>query len=263
MNSLSKLSKFVWPVIFGAAFVGIWYSIIALFEVEEFLLPSPHVVVEASQKEFDTLFSGARQTLYACVIGFVVSIVGGFSLSLLLTSAKWIYEGLYPWILIIKMMPIIAIAPIIIIWVGHGINSIMVITFLICFFPIVANTTMGLLSTDRNLLDLFRISNASKAQEMVHLRIPYAMPYFLTGLKIAAALTPIGALYGETLAGSGTGSKGGLGFLVTIYSSQIKIPALFSCAFTACIVGFIFVGIVNLMSWFILHKWHDSYVKSE
>lgn len=263
MNFIKKHSKFIWPIVFGISFVVVWYSAILAFSIEEFLLPSPHAILQASYKESSTLFSGARETLFACVIGFTISLIGGFGLSLLLTSAKWIYEGLYPWILIIKMMPIIAIAPIIIIWFGHGLNSIMVITFLICFFPIVANTTMGLLSTDRNLLDLFRVSNASKVQEMLYLRIPYAMPYFLTGLKIAAALTPIGALYGETLAGSGTGSKGGLGFLVVIYSQQIKVPALFSSAFSACLVGFIFVGLVNTLHWFLLHKWHDSFVKSE
>ncbi len=101
------------------------------------------------------------------------------------------------------MTPVIVLAPIIIIWFGQGINSITIITFLICFFPIVANTTMGLKSTDRQLVDLFRVYSANKRQEMLHLRIPAAMPYFFTGLKIAAALTPIGALYGDTVAGMG------------------------------------------------------------
>ena len=157
------------------------------------------------------------------------------------------------------MMPVVVLAPIIILWFGQGLGSITVITFLICFFPIVANTTMGLISTDPNLLSVFRAYNSSAVDEMVRLRIPYAMPYFLTGLKIAAALTPIGALYGDTVAGMGAGADAGLGFVVVVFSSQLKIPALYAAAFTACAIGFLFVGLVNLLHWYALHKWHDSY----
>ena len=132
----------------------------------------------------------------------------------------------------------------------------------ICFFPIVANTTMGLRTVDQNLSDLFRVYGATSSQTMFWLRLPGALPYFMAGLKIAAALTPIGALYGDTVAGMGSGDKAGLGFVVVIFSAQFKIPALFASAFVACVIGFLFVSIVNLLAWFTLHKWHDSYVFS-
>lgn len=254
-------STVLWPLLIGVVFILIWYLGIELFDIPEFQLPAPHRIVEEGFTEWNTLWRAMLQTTRACLIGFFASVAGGVLLSLLLSSSTWAYQGFYPYILILKMTPVIVIAPIIIIWFGQGINSITIITFLICFFPIVANTTMGLRSTDHNLVDLFQVYAASKRQELLYLRIPAALPYFFTGLRIAAALTPIGALYGDTVAGMGSGGKAGLGFVVVIFSSQLKIPALFAAAFLACLIGFLFVGLVNWLSWRQLHRWHDSYLE--
>lgn len=258
MNN-SLVDKILPPAIVGLMIVGLWYAAIYFFEIPIFQLPAPHLIVDAASKEHEALISGALQTTYACIVGFFSSLVGGVILSIVLAFSRWAYKGIYPFILLLKMMPVVVLAPIIILWFGQGLGSITVITFLICFFPIVANTTMGLCSTDPNLLAVFRAYNSSALDEMLRLRIPYAMPYFLTGLKIAAALTPIGALYGDTVAGMGSGADAGLGFVVVVFSSQLKIPALYAAAFTACAIGFIFVGLVNLLHWFVLRKWHDSY----
>jgi NitT/TauT family transport system permease protein len=158
------------------------------------------------------------------------------------------------------MTPVVVLAPIFVLWIGQGLPSITAITFMIGFFPVVANTTMGLTSTDRNLLDLFEMSNASKAQEIFYLRMPFAMPYFLTGLKIAGTLAPIGAITGDIFAGSAQDGVGGIGYMVILYNSQLKIPELFATAFAACLLGFIFVGCVNLLHWYVLKDWHDSMV---
>jgi len=190
-------------------------------------------------------------------------VVGGVALSVLLASSKWAYQGLYPYVLILKMTPVIVLAPIIIIWFGQGLTGTTIITFLICFFPIVANTTMGLRATDRNLVDLFQVYGANQRQQLLLLRLPAALPYFLTGLKIAAALTPIGALYGDTVAGMGSGGQAGLGFVVVIFSAQLKVPALFAAAFTACLIGFLFVGLVNALSLYLLRRWPDAYPEAE
>ncbi|MEM1433492.1 MAG: ABC transporter permease subunit [Pseudomonadota bacterium] len=249
-----------WPLLFGAALLGVWYAAIAIFNIPEYQLPPLHRIVEAGIEERSVLLSGAVQTTIACLIGFFTSVVGGIALSVLLASSQWAFRGIYPYILLLKMTPIIVIAPIIILWAGQGLTSITTITFLICFFPIVANTTMGLRSTDANLLDLFQVYKASRWQQMFWLRVPGALPYFMTGLKIAAALTPIGALYGDTVAGMGSSSEAGLGFVVMIFSAQFKVPALFASAFVACAIGFLFVGLVNLLAWRTLHRWHDSYL---
>jgi NitT/TauT family transport system permease protein len=165
--------------------------------------------------------------------------------------------------MILQMTPIIIFAPILILWVGPGLKSVVVITFLICFFPLVVNTTQGLISTDRNLVELFQMYRASKWQQIKLLRIPAALPYFFTGLRIAAVLAPIGALVGDYTAGSSAGNGGGLGFQAIIYSSQAKYPALFATAAVTCALGFIFVAGVLALSWLALHKWHDSYQRSD
>ncbi|RDV29231.1 ABC transporter permease [Alteromonas aestuariivivens] len=258
----ATVSRIFPPAIVGVSLIAIWYLVIYLFDIPIFQLPAPHDIIEAGSQEQSTLISGALQTTLACLIGFFTSLLGGVLISVLLAYSSWAYKGFYPYILLLKMMPVIVLAPIIILWFGQGLASITVITFLICFFPIVANTTMGLCSTDKNLVDVFRVYNSSARDEMLKLRIPYAMPYFLTGLKVAAALTPIGALYGDTVAGMGSGSDAGLGFVVVVFSSQLKIPALYAAAFTACFIGFLFVSLVNILHWRLLHKWHDSYAQS-
>lgn len=261
---LKSMSDGVWsPIIFGAIIIGSWYAAIALFAIPEYQLPPIHRIAEAGMDERDVLMMGASQTLIACLIGFFTSVFGGIFLSVLLASSSWAYKGVYPYILILKMTPIIVLAPIIILWSGQGLIAITIITFLICFFPIVANTTMGLRSTDPNLVDLFKVYNGNSWQELLWLRLPAALPYFMTGLRVAAALTPIGALYGDTVAGMGSNDDAGLGFVVMIFSAQFKVPALFAAAFTACAIGFLFVGLVNWFSWWVLHKWHDSYLGDE
>jgi NitT/TauT family transport system permease protein len=169
----------------------------------------------------------------------------------------------YPNLMILQMTPIIVFAPILVLWVGAGLKSVVIITFLICFFPLVVNTTQGLISVDRNQVELFRLYRASRLQELWLLRIPSALPYFFTGLRIAATLAPIGALVGDYTAGSSAGDGGGLGFQTLIYSSQAKYPALFATAAVTCALGFIFVAAVLALSWAALHSWHDSYERAD
>jgi NitT/TauT family transport system permease protein len=161
------------------------------------------------------------------------------------------------------MTPVIILAPILVLWLGQGLPAIIAVTFMICFFPVVANTTMGFISVDKNLRDLFLMCNATKGQELRHLRVPGAMPYFLTGVKIAGTLAPIGAISGDFLAGSSQNGVGGIGFMTITYFSQLKTAALFATGATACLLGFVFVFGVNALHWFLLHKWHDSVARKE
>ena len=165
--------------------------------------------------------------------------------------------------MILQMTPVIVFAPILVIWVGAGLKSVTIITFLICFFPLVVNTTQGLVSTDRHLVELFAMWRTSRLQQVLYLRVPAALPYFFTGLRIAATLAPIGALVGDYTAGSSAGDGGGLGFQAIIYSSQAKYAALFATAATTCILGFIFTAGVLSLSWLVLHQWHDSYENTD
>ncbi|MDB6168930.1 MAG: binding-protein-dependent transport system inner rane component [Verrucomicrobia bacterium] len=259
-----RLLHLLLPAFTGALFVAIWYAIrYAMSEEMRFLLPTPGEILAALHDNRDALGRAALNTTEGALLGFVFAVVISAALALALSLSSLVRISLYPYLMILQMTPVIIFAPILVLWVGAGIKSVVVITFLICFFPLVVNTTQGLISTDRNLVELFRMYRARRLQEILHLRVPAALPYFFTGLRIAATLAPIGALVGDYTAGSSAGDGGGLGFQAIIYSSQAKYPALFATAAVTCVLGFVFVAVVVSLSWLALHQWHDSYERAD
>jgi len=255
-----RVLRFFLPALAGAGFVAIWYAIhLWLSEDSRFLLPTPLSVINALRENQHDLARATLNTTEGALLGFAFAIVVSFCSAVLLSLSSLVRVSLYPYLMMLQMTPVIVVAPILILWVGAGIKSVVVITFLICFFPLVVNTTQGLVSTDRNLVELFQMWRANRFQQLALLRVPAALPYFFTGLRIAATLAPIGALVGDYTAGSSAGDGGGLGFQAIIYSSQAKYPALFATAAVTCLLGFIFVAIVIALSWLTLRRWHDSF----
>ncbi|MGF1483890.1 MAG: ABC transporter permease [Opitutales bacterium] len=264
--SRTQIQSLLWqalPAIGGLIILVLWVVLKEAAGLQDFILPQPNGVLEAMWTEREVLLRGARQTFVAAILGFVTAVTLAYIMSLILTSAAWIRQMWYPWVIIFKMVPVIILIPIFVLWMGPGIYSIIAVTFMISFFPVVANTTMGLESTDRNLVDLFTMLNASKAQEMLYLRIPNSMPYFLTGLKIAGVLAPIGAITGDLFVGQSADGQAGLGLLVTVYNGQLKSEELYATAAVASILGLVFVGTVNFLHWYFLHNWHESAVKEK
>lgn len=252
------------PALTGAAFVALWYgAYFALNEDSRFLLPTPGAVLAALREHQATLLQASWNTAEGALLGFGAAIIASIVAALLLSLSSLIRVSLYPYLMLLQMTPVIVVAPILILWVGAGLKSVVVITFLICFFPLVVNTTQGLISTDRNLVELFRMWRATRLQQLLLLRLPAALPYFFTGLRIAATLAPIGALVGDYTAGSSAGDGGGLGFQALIFSSQAKYPALFATAAITCVLGFMFVAIVLTLSWLTLRHWHDSFERAD
>ena len=263
MKKLPRVLYWLMPVFSGLLFVGLWYGVKAALHASDWLLPTPVQILQAAWQEKARLFPAASSTALNAIGGFVLATAMGFVSALLLAVSKKLHAGLYPWLLVLQMTPIIVLTPIIQLWIGPGTPGIITVTWLISFFPIVASTTQGLLSADINHVGLFRMCNATRWQEIFLLRVPTALPHFLTGLRIAAALAPIGAIFGEYMVGNSSGGAGGLGFLVYSYNTQIKIPALFATALTSCLLGFIFVAAVSLLNWAVLHKWHDSFERAD
>jgi NitT/TauT family transport system permease protein len=252
------------PVATGVGMIVAWYAVcLGLSADHRFLLPSPREVAQAFVEKGPTLWSAALSTGGGAVLGFGMAVFLSFGMALFLSLSALVRASFYPYLMMLQMTPIIVIAPILVLWVGPGLKSVTIITFLICFFPMVVNTTQGLISTDHNLVDFFRMCKASKWQEIFLLRVPAALPYFFTGLRIGATLAPIGAIVGDYIAGNSAGGQGGLGFLTIIYSSQFQMGALFATAAVGCVLGFIFVAGVVALSWLALHKWHDSFSRSD
>lgn len=276
---LNHHTIWILPILSGIIIFAMWYAIGGYMvshtmasqhlehqeadNIRRIMLPYPHEIWQALIEERTVLLQATRNTFTAAIVGFVFSVTVGYLIAMLLASSVLIKRALYPWVLVLQMTPVVILAPIFVIWIGQGLPSITMVTFMIGFFPVVANTTMGLISTDKNLLDLFAICNATKGQEILLLRVPYSMPYFLTGLKIAGTLAPIGAISGDIFVGSSASGSAGIGFMTIVFNSQLKIPALFATALVACIIGFIFVGCVNLLHWYALRNWHDSMVKKD
>jgi NitT/TauT family transport system permease protein len=248
------------PILTGVAMILVWYAInMAMSSEQRFLLPTPGAVARAFVDQGPALWGAALNTGGGALLGFGSAVVLSFVLALLLSLSPLVRASFYPYLMILQMTPIIVMAPILILWVGPGLKSVTIITFLICFFPMVVNTTQGLISTDRNLVAFFRMCKASKVQEIFLLRVPAALPYFFTGLRIAGTLAPIGAIVGDFYAGNSAGGQGGLGFLAIIYSSRFQMGALFATAAVSCLLGFVFVAGVVALSWLSLHNWHDSF----
>lgn len=271
-----KYSPFYMPLISTVVILVVWYSLGSLIvqnkmdadgygqedaeAIRRIQLPYPGEIWDAMITERADLIAATKNTFTAAIIGFVSSVTAGYLIAMIFAASLPFKQGVYPWVLILQMTPVVILAPIIVIWIGAGLTAITVVTFLIGFFPVVANSTQGLVSTDRNLLDLFSVCNATKSQEVFLLRVPYSMPYFLTGMKIAGTLAPIGAITGDIFVGSSASGGAGLGFMTIVYNSNVKIPALFATATIACTIGFVFVGSVNLIHWLALRKWHDSMI---
>ena len=255
---------FLLPAGAGALFIAVWYAVhFGLSEDLRFLLPTPAAILVALQENSAALGRATLNTTIGALLGFALAAFISTGFALLLSLSSLVRASLYPYLMALQMTPVIVVAPILVLWVGAGIKSVVVITFLICFFPIVVNATQGLISTDRNLVELFKMWRTTRTQQLFHLRVPGALPYFFTGLRIAATLAPIGALVGDYTAGSSAGDGGGLGFQAVIYSSQAKYPALFATAAVTCLLGFIFVAIVVGLSSLTLRHWHESFERRD
>jgi NitT/TauT family transport system permease protein len=247
-------------VILLAAWAGIHH---ALPEELRFLLPSPSAVWAAADTESAALGRATFNTATGAVLGFGLAVVVGTTAALAISLSPLVRAGLMPYMMLLQLTPIPVLAPLLVLWAGPGLPSVTLITFLVCFFPLMVNTTQGLVSTDRQLVELFRMWRATPWQELRLLRVPAALPYFFTGLRIAAILAPIGAVIGDFTAGSSAGDGGGLGFRALIYSNQVKYPALFATVAITSALGFLSMGAVVLLSRLTLGRWHDAYTRKD
>jgi NitT/TauT family transport system permease protein len=248
------------PVITGLLLLAVWQLLHGSLSPErQYLVPAPARVAAAFAENRAELLSGALTTASGAALGLLSAIALGYALSITLALSKLTRAALFPYLMALQMMPIIVFAPILVLVIDASLARVAIITFLICFFPLVVNTTQGLLSVDLQLLDFFRLSKASRLDEFRRLRIPAAQPYFFTGLRIAATLAPIAAIVGDYTAGNAQGGTAGLGFQIVLTSSRFQMPQLYATAFTGCALGFLFVAIVVALQWLALHRWHESY----
>ncbi|MEH1835299.1 MAG: ABC transporter permease [Nostoc sp.] len=267
-QSQKTLSKFisadVWaPMIVGILALVLWDIFVRITHLPPYILPGPLLVFKTLITDWNELFPSLLITLQITVIAFIAAAISGLLIAILFTQSKWIERSLFPYAVILQTTPIVAIAPLIILWLKNNTFAALVVcAWIIAFFPIVSNTTLGLNSVDRNLLNLFQLYKASRWQTLLYLRLPSAMPYFLGGLKISGGLALIGAVVAEFVAGTG-GAKSGIAYRILISSYNLQIPRMFAALFLTTGLGVLIFVSLSALSDFILSKWHESAVKEE
>ncbi len=243
--------------VFGAM-LFVWQLVLWIFRVPSYMLPSPWAVARAVAARFPSLAGAFAITAEEAVGGLIASIVVGVAIALVFAQSRWIRRMLYPYTILLQTVPIVAVAPLILMWVGAGTGSVTLIAFIISLAPIIANTTQGLVSVEENLVHLFLMHNASARQVLVSLRLPHAVPSLFVGIRIASGIAVIGAITGELYAGSSRVGEGGLGYSILYASSQLQTDYLFALVLAATVLGFSFFFLVSFLEWYFLHHWHES-----
>jgi NitT/TauT family transport system permease protein len=240
------------------ALLLLWQIAVWILRVPPYLLPPPASVAHAIIAHLPALCGSLLISAEAAASGLVASIIVGVAIALVFARSAWIRRMLFPYTILLQTVPIIAIAPLIIMWAGPGLFAVSLITFIICLAPIIANATQGLISVDPNLLQLFLMHNASQSQILRQLRLPHSLPYLFVGIRISSGIAVVGAITGELFAGSSRVGQGGLGYSILYAMAQLQTDYLFALVIAATVLGFSFFFTVMFFEWLFLHKWHES-----
>lgn len=255
--------EMVAPVIVGILFLVGWEVTVRVTGIPPYLLPGPILVAQTLVQEWGTLFPSLLITLQITVVAFLCAAVSGLLISIVLTQSKWIERSFFPYAVILQTTPIVSIAPLIIIWLRNNTFAAMVVcAWIVAFFPIVSNTTLGLKSADHNLLNLFQLYKANRWQTLIYLQLPSAMPYFMGGLRISGGLSLIGAVVAEFVAGTG-GQRAGIAYQILMSSFNLQVPRMFAALILVTGLGILIFIAMNFLSDKILGKWHESALRRE
>ncbi len=257
-----------WPAIIAPVVIGIlalitWELVVAIKGIPHYVLPGPIAIGKTLITDWGTLSVSLWVTMQIAIAALAAAVVVGVALAVLFSQSKWLEQSFFPYAVVMQVTPIVAIAPLIIIWTNNNIAlSLLICAWLVAFFPILSNTILGLNSVDHNLINLFQMYGASRWQTLRYLRLPAALPYFLGGLKISGGLALIGAVVAEFVAGTG-GSASGLAYRILEAGYQLKIPRMFAALFLISLSGVCVFLITNWISHLLLRRWHESAVRRE
>jgi len=260
--SVSVWPKILMPLGVGLLTLAVWEFLVRYNDIPHYLLPGPLLIAQTMVSDWATLSGSLWVTLSISLAALSVAVLLGVSLSVLFAQSKWVELSFFPYAVILQVTPIVAIAPLIIIWVNDVKLSLLICAWIVAFFPILSNTTLGLNSADHNLLNLFQLYKATRFQTLRYLRLPSALPYFLGGLKISGGLSLIGAVVAEFVAGTG-GSQSGLAYRILESGYQLRIPRMFAALFMISISGIVIFLCLSTLSHLLLRRWHESALKRE
>lgn len=257
-----RILTWVLPLICLAGFLAFWEFWVWYKEIPHFLIPAPSRIWDTLMVDGPSLMTSAWFTVKLTFLSLALAIVGGVLLGALFALSRPIEMSLFPFAVILQVTPIVAIAPLILIYVNSTFAALLVCAWLVAFFPILSNTVVGLRSADHNLRDLFTLYRATPWQRLRYLLAPSALPYFMAALKIAGGLALIGAVVAEFVAGA-TGSNTGLASRIIESSFRNEIPRMFAALFLVSLLGIAIFLMTTLASKLALGHWHESEIKRE
>jgi NitT/TauT family transport system permease protein len=249
------------PALVFMAVIAAWEAYVRLRQVPAYVLPPPSLILETLVTDRGILFPALLVTLKTTFGALAAAVAGGVGLAILFAQWKWVERSFLPFAIVLQVTPIVAIAPLLLIYLEAP-SAVLVCAFLVAFFPILANTTLGLASADRNLADLFTLYRAARWQTLVYLRLPAALPYFLGGLRIGGGLALIGAIVAELAAGN-AGKGAGLAFRIAEAGYRLNIPRMFAALALISAAGIAIFAALAALSTVLLGRWHDSAASPE
>ncbi|MBW9118265.1 ABC transporter permease [Rhizobium cauense] len=254
--------KIAVPFATVAVLMIVWGLYVKLSGVPPYILPGPGAVAAAFISDWGTLAPALWVTSKITFLSLLLALVGGVGFAVFLVQSRWIEIAFYPLAVILQVTPIVAISPLILIYAPSTQVALLICAFLVAFFPILSNMVQGLKSVDHNLINLFELYGASRWQTLLYLKMPAALPYFMTGLRIGGGLALIAAVVAEFAAGS-AGAGSGLAFRLLEAQYRMNIPRLFAALLMLSLLGVAIFAITSFISWLSLHRWHESSLRRE
>jgi NitT/TauT family transport system permease protein len=251
-----RLLRIALPVVVLACGLGVWEAAVRLDNIPPYVLPGPGLIVRTLVSDWSLLFDSLLVTLGTTIEGFLLAAVGGVGLAVLFNQSRLVEYSLYPYAVILQVTPIVAVAPLLLVYLPQH-AAVLACAWIVAFFPVLANTTLGLHSIDRNLVDLFRLYGASRGQILWNLKLPAALPYILGGLRIAGGLSLIGAVVAEIAAGS-AGAGSGLAYRIAESGYRLNIPRMFAALLLLSVAGVVIFYLLSLVNYLALRRWHES-----
>jgi NitT/TauT family transport system permease protein len=256
-----RVLRIALPVIVAAAGTAIWEAVVRIYDIQPYVLPAPLAVLRTLVDDWSVLSQSLATTLLTTLEGFIAAAIGGIALALLFNLSKWLEYSLFPYAVILQVTPVIAIAPLLLIYLPQQ-TAVIVCAWIVGFFPVLSNTTLGLNSVDRNLAGLFQLYGATRWQTLRYLKLPAALPYILGGLRIAGGLSLIGAVVAEIAAGS-AGAGSGLAYRIAESGYRLNIPRMFAALLLLSLAGIVIYALLALISHLLLRRWHESALGKE
>ena len=259
---MRRAADILLPLAVAALALAGWEWAVAHWQVPAYVLPSPSAIARAFGDNFSSLMEALASTLTVTLEAFAAACVLGIAIAIAFSQSRLLERTLYPYAVILQVTPVVAIAPLILIWVGfeHINLALVIIATIVAFFPILAGATLGLKSADFNLIDLTRLYGASRLQTLWRIRLPTALPTILSGMKTAGGLALIGAVVAEFVAGSGTAT--GLAWRIVESGNRLEIATLFAALALLALTGVLIFAALSLLEWFLLRRWHESAISA-